>query len=118
MPKLFSYGTLQLPQVQKTLFGRELVGHKDLLRKYRLSDIEITDPEVLALSGQRHHPILEYTGDPQDSVAGSLLELTEEEVLQADSYEVAAYRRDRLVFASGETAYAYLKNEAFFHDDT
>ena len=50
MPLLFSYGTLQLEQVQLETFGRLLKGEKDILEDYKLTVIEITDPEVLRKS--------------------------------------------------------------------
>jgi hypothetical protein len=43
--------------------------------------------------GETRHPILVATGNPADSVDGSMLELTEEELLLADRYEVDDYRR-------------------------
>lgn len=47
MPLLFSYGTLQLEQVQLETFGRLLKGEKDVLSGYKITMLEITDPEVL-----------------------------------------------------------------------
>jgi hypothetical protein len=62
MPNLFSYGTLQKEQVQLETFGRLLQGEKDILSGYKLNMLEITDPEVLRKSGQKYHPILEFSG--------------------------------------------------------
>ena len=39
--KLFSYGTLQLKNVQKETFGRNLVGEKDILLGYKLENLKI-----------------------------------------------------------------------------
>ncbi len=109
MVKLFSYGTLQFEKVQMDTFGRILIGKKDILRNYTLSEIKITDPDVIKSSGTDMHPILEFTGKEQDCVEGTIFELTDEELLEADSYEVDDYKRDKLTFASGESAYVYLK---------
>lgn len=109
MAKLFSYGTLQLERVQLDTFGRILKGKKDCLKNYILSQIIITDPEVVKSSGTDTHPILEYTGNDKDLVEGIIFELTDYELLKADGYEVDDYERNQLIFASGETAYVYLK---------
>jgi hypothetical protein len=108
MVKLFSYGTLQFERVQLDTFGRILIGNKDLLIKYKLSEIKITDPDVIKSSGTDMHPILEFTGKENDIVEGTLFELTDKELLDADSYEVDDYKRSELVFASGESAFVYL----------
>jgi hypothetical protein len=60
---LFSYGTLQNPQVQIATFGRRLAGHPDALPGFAMSAVEITDPGVIAASGQARHPIITATGD-------------------------------------------------------
>ena len=44
---LFSYGTLQLAEVQMAQFGRLLDGTPDAMPGYGRSMIEITDPEVI-----------------------------------------------------------------------
>ena len=49
---LFSYGTLQLPEVQRATYGRLLEGRADILCGYRLAPLTITDPGVVALSGE------------------------------------------------------------------
>lgn len=55
MPQLFSYGTLQLPSVQLSSFNRLLTGTADTLPNYTLGTLEITDPQVLAISNQQQH---------------------------------------------------------------
>lgn len=110
MPLLFSYGTLQKEQVQIETFGRKLEGTKDLLAGYRLDFVEITDPEVLRKSGQKHHPILQFSGNSSDSVAGVLFELTEQEILQADAYEVADYKRVEATLCQATRVFCMLRN--------
>ncbi|WP_249998053.1 gamma-glutamylcyclotransferase family protein [Actinoplanes sp. M2I2] len=107
MPLLFSYGTLRDPAVQKATFGRTLAGRADRLVGFRLEMLEIADAEVVALSGESHHPIL-VTGSPDDTVDGSVFELTDEELRRADEYEVDDYRRVEAALASGGVAWAYV----------
>ena len=111
MNLLFSYGTLQLERVQLDTFGRLLKGRKDMLRNYRIRKLKITDPEVIKSSGTDIHPILEYTGCEDDFVEGTIYELTDNELQQADSYEVGDYQRKSLKFESGISAYVYLKRK-------
>jgi gamma-glutamylcyclotransferase (GGCT)/AIG2-like uncharacterized protein YtfP len=108
MPLLFSYGTLRDPAVQKANFGRELVGHPDRIVGFRLDLLEITDPAVVALSGETHHPILVATGNPADGVDGAVLELTDPELASADDYEVDDYHRVEAQTAAGKTAWVYV----------
>jgi len=108
MPNLFSYGTLQKEQVQIETFGRILQGKKDILTGFKLEMLEITDPEVLRKSNQKYHPILEFSGDVKDEVEGILFEVTDEEILLADEYEVDDYKRIETVFESGKNGFIYV----------
>ena len=111
MPLLFSYGTLQLEQVQLETFGRLLKGEKDVLSGYKITMLEITDPEVLRRSNQKYHPIIAFSGNENDKVEGVLFEVTEEEIQQADEYEVADYKRVEVTFNSGNKGYIYISKE-------
>lgn len=108
MPNLFSYGTLQKEQVQIETFGRILKGEKDILTGYKLEMLEITDPEVLRKSNQQYHPILVFSGNSEDEVEGVLFEVTYEEILQADEYEVDDYKRIETVFKSRKKGFIYI----------
>jgi hypothetical protein len=108
MPNLFSYGTLQKEQVQLETFGRILRGEKDILIGYQLKMLEIKDPEVLRKSNQKYHPILEFSGNSVDEVEGVLFNLSNEEILQADEYEVDDYKRIETVFKSGKKGFIYV----------
>jgi pantothenate kinase len=110
--RLFSYGTLRLPQVQRELFGAELPTTPDTLVGWRLRMLRITDAAVLAMSGEAEHPILEYTGAASDRVDGAVLELTPDQLAAADRYEVDDYRRVRASLASGLEAWVYAGTEA------
>ena len=105
---LFSYGTLQQEEVQQASFGRLLAGKPDVLPGWRQMMVEITDPDVIAKSGKTHHPIL-VAGRRDDSVAGTVFEISGEELAAADRYEVADYKRVSVTLASGLTAWVYVK---------
>jgi gamma-glutamylcyclotransferase (GGCT)/AIG2-like uncharacterized protein YtfP len=105
---LFSYGTLRDPAVQVARFGRLLNGCADVLPGFREQLVEITDPEVLRLSGLRHHPIVTASGDAADQVAGTVFAITPAELAAADEYEVDDYRRIRVPLRSGLDAWVYV----------
>ncbi|SCY80356.1 gamma-glutamylcyclotransferase family protein [Flavobacterium caeni] len=109
MPLLFSYGTLQKPQVQTETFGRLLHGTPDVLIGYQLRYVEITDPEVLRKSQRQFHPIIAHTGNNADTVSGVLFEITDAELAQADRYEVDDYKRIEATFASGKIGFIYVE---------
>ena len=108
MPHLFSYGTLQQDDVQRSTFGRLLSGHADVLPGYSQDLVAIDDPDVVATSGKTHHPILKHSGAPEDRVAGTVFEISDGELAQADRYEVAAYRRVAVTLDSGLSAWVYV----------
>ena len=105
---LFSYGTLQQKEVQLSTFGRELVGEEDSLVGFSQSMVLITDPEVVRTSGKTHHPIVKLSNNPEDRVPGTVFEVTDEELANADKYEVADYKRVAAPLASGKTAWVYI----------
>ncbi len=105
---LFTYGTLQLPDVQLDTFGRLLEGEDDALPGYRLEWTDVGDERVAQLSGLDTHPILRRTDDPRDRVFGRVLRLTPDELDAADEYEVSLYRRASVSLASGLRAWVYV----------
>lgn len=108
MEYLFSYGTLQTPSVQMATFGELVAGEADALIGFRRDLVEITDPDVLALSGERFHPIVTQTGYLDDRVAGTVFTLTTAQLARADDYEVDDYQRESVTLASGRTAWLYV----------
>ena len=105
---LFSYGTLQLEKVQIESFGRILPGYKDSLSGYKLDQLEIKDEKVLQQSEQAVHPVAIPTGILSDKIHGLVFELSKEELVKADEYEVADYRRVAVRLDSGKTAWIYI----------
>ncbi|MFE2722094.1 gamma-glutamylcyclotransferase family protein [Kitasatospora sp. NPDC059327] len=106
--QLFSYGTLQLPEVQLARFGRLLEGRSDALPGFRLTCVTITDPEVIAASGSDRHPLVVASPQGADAVPGSVFAITDAELAAADDYEVDDYARTEVVLRSGARAWAYL----------
>jgi len=108
---LFSYGTLQQPDVQLATFGRLLEGRPDVLTGFTLAPLAITDPEVVAISGAAIHTIASWTGDPADLISGVVFSVTPTELDAADSYEVSAARIE-VRLASGNKAFVYVSTDA------
>ncbi|HUQ80659.1 MAG TPA: gamma-glutamylcyclotransferase family protein [Gemmatimonadaceae bacterium] len=107
MPLLFSYGTLQRPDVQQSTFGRLLVGHSDALVGFEQTIFMVKDSEFVATSGKADHAIVRPTGRDEDRVAGMVLEVTDAELAEADAYEPAGYTRVSATLASGKQAWVY-----------
>ncbi|WP_328412159.1 gamma-glutamylcyclotransferase family protein [Nocardia sp. NBC_00403] len=104
---LFSYGTLRQPEVQRTVFGRELDGHFDEIAGYELGEVTITDPAVIATSGSARHPVLR-PADGATGVPGTVFAITPTDLAAADAYEVADYTRVLLPLGSGRQAWVYV----------
>jgi Gamma-glutamyl cyclotransferase, AIG2-like len=105
---LFSYGTLQHPEVQLDTFGRLLAVEDDILPGYTVDYAEIEDPRVADQSGMSVHPIVRATGNPLDKVVGKVLWVSDDELDAADEYQVELYRRVEVHLASGRTAWVYV----------
>ncbi|HZX69687.1 MAG TPA: gamma-glutamylcyclotransferase [Rhodanobacter sp.] len=106
---LFSYGTLQVAAVQLATFGRRLAGRPDRLDGYRRELLRIDDAQVVATSGASHHPIVHDSGNPDDSVSGTVFRISAAELAHADAYEVDDYRRVAVTLASGTRAWVYVR---------
>jgi hypothetical protein len=105
---LFSYGTLQLPEVQRANYGRILEGRPDALAGYRLEPLVISSPEVVGISGLEVHTIARRTGDPADIIEGVVFTLSQAELDATDLYETDAYARIEVALASGARAFVYV----------
>lgn len=106
---LFSYGTLQLEAVQLKSFGRLLDGRADAMPGFKTDMIEILDPDVVKLSGERFHPVVSASVDPNDAVAGKVFFISAEELDAADRYEVSDYKRIEVTLQSGIRAWVYVR---------
>lgn len=108
---LFSYGTLQLKNVQIKTYTRILSGDKDILEGYKLGKLKITDKDVLAKSKQQFHPIAIPSENRKDCIQGVIFEITEQELIQTDEYEVSSYKRVLETFKSGKKAWVFIENK-------
>jgi gamma-glutamylcyclotransferase (GGCT)/AIG2-like uncharacterized protein YtfP len=109
--KLFSYGTLQLEQVQLELFGRMVKAEPDALVGYRKEKIKIKVESVVSLSGEEEHVIIGYTGNDSDIIEGMVLSVDQKELENADEYETDDYKRIKVILRSGKSAWVYVKND-------
>ncbi|WP_354535074.1 gamma-glutamylcyclotransferase family protein [Ralstonia sp. 1138] len=62
----------------------------------------------MATSRKTHHQIVSFTGVSTDRVDGTVFEITDAELKDADDYEVAAYTRVAAALASGKQAWVYV----------
>jgi gamma-glutamylcyclotransferase (GGCT)/AIG2-like uncharacterized protein YtfP len=115
MPLLFSYGTLQLEQVQRATFGRLLKGERDELVGFEEGLVRIDDPYVVKMSGKEMHSIVKFHGDDRSRLSGIVFELTEEELRKADEYETKDYVRISTKLGSGKEAWVYAEAESGIH---
>jgi hypothetical protein len=106
MPLLFSYGTLRDPAVQRAVFGRELTATTDDLLGFARRVVEVRDLAFAAANGPVH-AIVQYTGRDDDRTAGSVLEVTDAELVMSDAYEPAGYKRVEARFGSGRRGWVY-----------
>ena len=109
---LFTYGTLQLEEVQLATFGRKLEGRPDVLIGYRLVKITIEDKDFVAKSGTAEHRNLQLTGNASDFVEGTVFNVTIEELERSDAYEPEGYERVLVQLKSGTNAWIYLYSQS------
>lgn len=105
---LFSYGTLQLEEVQLDTFGRKLDSTPDALTGYKLFTVTITDQDFVTKSGKADHRNLQFTGNASDVVDGVVLKVTRKELEQADDYEPEGYKRVQAQLRSGGNAWVFV----------
>ena len=102
MPLLFSYGTLQQEDVQRSTFGRRLDGRRDELPRYERTSVTI---------GDTRYANVKFNGDEESCVPGIVFEVTDAELANADEYEEPAfYKRVVAVLASGRRAWVYVSS--------
>jgi gamma-glutamylcyclotransferase (GGCT)/AIG2-like uncharacterized protein YtfP len=96
---LFSYGTLRHKDVQVATFGRELAGREDSLLGY---------VRTITEAGGVLYYNIEASSSPEDSVSGTVFEITEQELAAVDRYErERGYHRTRVTLRSGIQAWVY-----------
>lgn len=105
---LFSYGTLQQEKTQLELFGRILKGSVDTLQGYKIVTVEITDKTFLTKGESKFQKTLIHTGNKNDSIKGTFLEISYEELLLVDQYEPDNYKRIQVILESGKKSWIYI----------
>lgn len=105
---LFSYGTLQIEKTQLDLFGKVLHGTSDILPGYKVVTIQIADEVFLNKGEDPHQKTLVASNKIEDHITGTALELSQDDLLQADSYEPNNYKRIKVTLASGKEAWVYI----------
>ncbi|SIT70540.1 gamma-glutamylcyclotransferase family protein [Microbacterium sp. RU33B] len=105
---VFSYGALQLAELQRAILGRIFSAEDDMLPGFTLDYADMADPRFGELTGTSQHPVLRRTGDPRDKIIGKVYRFTEDELDAADQFEVLMFRREQVTLASGRTAWVYL----------
>ena len=106
MPLLFSYGTLQLEEIQLSTFGRRLQGAPDELVGFERSWIEVAEPDFVAGNGARH-AMVRANRRSDSRVPGTVFDVTDAELAGSDAYEPADYARIAVTLASGRQAWVY-----------
>lgn len=89
MDQLFTYGSLQHPEIQEKLFNRVLIGRPDTLIDYKKGTIEI-EGKVFNIANPK-------TGS---KIEGIVYELDQKELERADRYEGKNYKRVRVTLLS------------------
>lgn len=105
---LFSYGTLQKENVQLKLFKRLLIGTKDILPGYKTSSIEIKDKTFLSKGEQNIQQTAIPSNDKNDTIEGTVFEISTTELLIADKYEPGNYKRIKVKLLSGKKVWIYV----------
>jgi len=112
LENLFSYGTLQLPNIQLELFNRLLEGYNDTLAGYKKELIRIKVDSIVNPTGAEEHSIISYTGNSADLIEGVVFLITPHELQFADEYETEAYTRILVTLQSGKTSWVYVKADS------
>lgn len=98
MEKLFLYGTLREPEIQKEVLGRTADSVPDILEGFRKLKITI---------GGQTYPMLIPSDD--GSVDGDVIEVSEEEFHKIDEYETRIYMKRKANLKSGTIAWVYVR---------
>ena len=104
MEKIFVYGTLQDSHVQQSLIGREILGQADVLQGYIINFL-LLPPYPVAVP------------DDDSQIEGQILEVSSEELEKLDRYEGEGYLRINVWLVSGQEAWVYVANPAYYPDE-
>jgi len=109
VPLIFSYGSLREETVQLSVYGRVLRGEPDSLVGWVRTLIAVSKSHKAASLGTTHYANVQRSPQSSASVAGTVLELTEDELTASDGYERdAEYVRVMATLASGRRVWVYV----------
>ena len=109
MQLLFSYGSLQRDRVQLSVFARRLTGVVDRLPGYRAIQVPIGDPQRTAFHNATYYTNVVPADTATDHVPGTVLELTDQELVLVDEFErLDGYGRIQVRMASGRLAWLFV----------
>jgi gamma-glutamylcyclotransferase (GGCT)/AIG2-like uncharacterized protein YtfP len=97
MEKLFAYGTLLEPEVQKRVFTMTLKGIAAQLKGYEKFSVHIDSVQ---------YPSIRIA--PNGVVDGMVFEVSANGLQHTDAYEGSEYKRKKVLLESREHAWAYL----------
>lgn len=98
MEYLFSYGTLRERKIQLAIFKRPLSMKEDEALGYELSTQKAYGKYLL----------VQKSDNPKAVLPGSVLEVTPQDLIQADRYEGPEYQRILVPLKSGKQAWLYI----------
>jgi gamma-glutamylcyclotransferase (GGCT)/AIG2-like uncharacterized protein YtfP len=99
--KLFVYGTLRDTDIRRELTGKGyFVAASAMLQGFVM--------EQLNLDGETY-PIIRFTGNPEDTIQGEVLDVDHNDLLAFDVYEGPEYTRERVKLENGMVAWTYCK---------
>ncbi|RZJ00940.1 MAG: gamma-glutamylcyclotransferase [Brevundimonas sp.] len=104
---LFSYGALRDPAVQLLTFGRRLEGVSDVLGGYRVEEVAVTEPALIAAHGGTRQSVL-CPGQGSERVSGMAYKVGARDLELADAYAGAAYVRVRATLVSGQETWVFV----------
>jgi gamma-glutamylcyclotransferase (GGCT)/AIG2-like uncharacterized protein YtfP len=103
MPRLFSYGSLQQPAVQRRILGREPPGSADEVIGF--------ERVLIARAGKELANVIR-NGRADSRVAGTVFEISDADLVVVDAYEATdSYVRTRATLASGGEAWLYAEGD-------
>ena len=97
---LFSYGTLQDEDVQKSLLNRKLKGKRDILIGYCISQKKF----------KGKYPIVEVSKNRSDDVKGKVFKVSYVELYEIDAFAANIFNRMEITLKSGTKAWVYTEN--------
>jgi len=100
--KLFIYGTLKEPKVERKVIGRVLKLQPDVLPGFKKAKAKLKSGIYFVISPNKKY-----------SVSGFVISVTPQELKQIDDYEGRDYKRVKVMLASGQKVWVYKKSRGW-----